>query len=204
MAQIDIKRIGRAKAEIAVVGTAPLIANRFSAKAKQMMLDAQQGRKVQRGHKDPEKCFQEARYKIDADRDGLPATAFKAAIVDAARHFDKVTMTELKQMIFVKGEEVDGEMLVQIEGPVSMREDAVRNATGVADLRYRPMYWPWKAVLSIIYVYNSVTFESLLALVDAAGIGGVGEWRPASKKSKTGMYGTFRLDETAEMKEIKL
>ena len=37
-------------------------------------------------------------------------------------------------------------------------------------------------------------FDQHAALVDAAGIGGVGEWRPTSPKSATGSYGTFRVD----------
>jgi hypothetical protein len=34
--------------------------------------------------------------------------------------------------------------------------------------------------------------ESVIAIVDAAGLGGVGEWRPS--KAKTGLYGTFEVD----------
>jgi len=35
---------------------------------------------------------------------------------------------------------------------------------------------------------------SILALADAAGVGGIGEWRPTSPKSATGSYGTFEVD----------
>ena len=34
---------------------------------------------------------------------------------------------------------------------------------------------------------------SVIALVDAAGMGGVGEWRPSAPKSATGSYGQFRV-----------
>lgn len=204
MAEIEIKRIGRAVAEIRVVGTAPLIINCFSEKAKQIMLDKQQGRKSVKEPRDPEKNFQAARYVMEGGSgDGVPAVSFKAAIVGAARHFDKsVSMAYLKQACFVIGE--GPEMLVRIDpGIPRMREDTVRNETGVADLRYRPEYWPWACILKVVYLPTSLSLESVIALVDAGGIGGVGEWRPASKKSATGMYGTFTVDDAYEIKETR-
>jgi hypothetical protein len=84
-----------------------------------------------------------------------------------------------------------------------MREDTVRNATGVADIRFRGEFWPWAAVLNVVYVPSMVDVTSILALIDAAGMGGVGEWRPASKESKTGQYGTWMVPEQ-DVKEIKL
>lgn len=135
---IAIKRIGRSEARITIDGTAPLIVNKFSAKARQMMLDKQMGKANVREAKNPEENFEAALYRLDDGRYGFPATGFKAAIVDAARYFkgSKVTMADLKQMIFVQGEGTD--LLVPIEAPEpKMREDTVRNATGVADTHRR-------------------------------------------------------------------
>src|ERR1022692_2347706 len=102
MAEIEIKRIGRAMAEVHLIGTAPLIINRFSEKARQQMLDKQQGKTSIKEPKDPEKLFQAARYVMEDGRDGVPAVSFKAAIVGAARHFGKdVAMAYLKQAVFV-------------------------------------------------------------------------------------------------------
>lgn len=203
MAEIQLQRIGRAMASVRIEGTAPLIVNKFSSKARQIMLDKQMGRTVQRQPKAPEELYQASLYPMSDDRYGFPAVAFKAAIVDGARYFkgSKITMTALKQMIFIRG---DGtEMLVPIEGTPKMREDTVRNATGVADIRFRGEFWPWSAVLSVVYVPSMVDVTSILALVDAAGMGGVGEWRPASKESKTGQYGTWTVPEQ-DVKEVRL
>lgn len=202
MAEIVIQRIGRSRAEIQVEGTAPYICNRFDEKAKQQMLDKQQGKKTVKEPKNVEAAYERSLYRLPNDRYGHPATAFKAAIVDAARYFDKITMEDLKRMILVDGE--GPEMLVEINGTPKMREDAVRNATGVADLRYRAEFWPWRATLQIIYVRNMFTLESLIALVDAAGIGGIGEWRPSSKKAKTGVYGTFRVVDEQNARVVDL
>jgi hypothetical protein len=123
-------------ARIRVEGTAPLIVNRFSEKQKLQLLGTQQGRAATREPKNPEQNFDAARYRIDGDTDGVPATAFKGSIVDAARYFKgnkNLTMTGLKQMIFVKGK--GSEILVPIVGVDKKHEDPVRNANGNADLR---------------------------------------------------------------------
>lgn len=194
MAEITIQRIGRSLASIRIEGTAPLIQNKFSEKARQMMEDKQQGRATIRESKVPEQLFEASMHRLPGDRYGVPATAFKAAIVDAARYFkgSKLTMTALKQAIFVKGEGSD--MLVELDTVApKMRTDPVRNATGVADIRYRAEFDPWAATLEVVYISSMFDVSSLVALVDAAGMGGVGEWRPSSKESKSGMYGTFQV-----------
>ena len=123
----------------------------------------------------------------------MPATAFKAAIVAGARHFDGVPMTLLKQALFVDGEGPD--QLVKLHaGEAQMREDMVRNETGVADIRYRPSFWPWAATLRVTYLSSVITKESVLALIDAGGNAGIGEWRPSSKKALNGAYGMFEVD----------
>jgi hypothetical protein len=214
-----LQRIGRAAVKIRVEGTAPLIVNKFSAKAMEMMLSKQMGQTVARQPKAPEQLFEDALYRMpfdpgqgDTDPDmvtryGFPAVAFKAAVVDAARYFkgSKITMTGLKQMIFVRGEGSD--LLVPVmdgDGNYAvprMRQDTVRNATGVADIRFRPEFSPWSVTIEVVFVPSQVDVNSVVALVDAAGMGGVGEWRPASKESKTGQYGTFLVPDQ-EVKQV--
>lgn len=200
---IEIRRIERARLKIRVAGTAPLIVHRFDEKAKGMMLDAMQGRKKAKEIRDPQADFERAMHRLDGDRYGFPATGFKAATVYAARYFGKsVSITLLKQALFVSGEGPD--MLVPLEtGEPKMREDIVRIGMGTTDLRYRPMFDPWGAVLDVTYLPSLLARDSVLALVEAGGMGGVGEWRPSSKSSATGVYGTYSIDETFEVQEIK-
>lgn len=217
--EFKLQRIGRAMATLKVVGSAPLIVNKFSAKAMEMMLAKQMGKAVPRQPKEPEQLFEDALYRMPFDpaldedpghvtRYGFPAVAFKAAIVDAARYFkgSKITMTGLKQQIFVKGEGSD--LLVPIlnedgtQAVPRMRQDTVRNATGVADIRFRPEFSPWTATISVVFVPSQLDLDSVVALVDASGMGGVGEWRPASKESKTGQYGTYEVPDQ-EVRQVK-
>lgn len=187
---LSLNRLQRNTAIIPIHGQTPLIPHKWSEKAKRMMLDKQQGKAVaKKAPKNPEQEAHEATYWLADGRPGMPATAFKAAIADAARHFDGLTMVMVKQSIFVVGEGAD--QLVPIEGELTMREDMPRNATGVADLRYRNQIFPWSAELEIEYVASSLTTGALLALVDAAGLGGVGDWRPSAPKSKSGTFGRW-------------
>jgi hypothetical protein len=193
MAEIKLERIERHEIEVPVEGVSPLIPHKWSEKALRMMREAQSGSKARPKHepKIPEAEAEAALYRLADGRPAMPATAFKAAMVGAARLFAGVTMTSLKAAIFVSGEGAD--QLVPIEGAMTMREDTPRNATGVVDLRYRYSFWPWSATLRVEYLTAMVDKESVLALVDAAGNGGVGDWRPSAPKSLTGTFGRFRV-----------
>jgi hypothetical protein len=183
--------------EVPVRGKTPLIVNRWSEKAKAMMLQAQQTTaRSKKDPKNPTELFEASRYRFPDGRDGFPATGFKASIVFAGRLFEGVTQVLLKQTIRVLGEGDD--QLVELtfdEDALTMREDTPRNANGVADLRYRAQYWPWSATLHVETIGGQLDRGSIVSLVDAAGIGGIGEWRPTAPKSATGSYGTFEVAE---------
>lgn len=193
---VSIRRLDRVVFEVPIRGTAPLIVNRWSEKAKAMMLEAQQTKaRAKKDPKDPVANFEASRYRMPDGSDGFPAPAFKAAIVHSARLFDGITQVMVKQTVTVIGEGTD--QLIPLEyGSVRMREDTPRNASGVADLRYRAEFWPWSALLRVRTIGGQFDLDSVFALVDAAGIGGVGEWRPTSPKSATGTYGTFEVVES--------
>lgn len=195
---VEIHRIEAQTVDVPIVGTTPLIMHRFSEKAKRQMLDAQQGRKTPKQPKDPEAEYLAAAYMTADGRYGFPSVAFKAATVGAARFYGKdVKMTELRQSVFTHGElSDDGQPLVVVEGEPEMREDVVRVGNGGTDLRYRPMFREWSAVLQITFVTAMLSLESLLSLVDAGGMGvGVGEWRPERK----GDFGCYKIDPSREV-----
>lgn len=193
MPEIRLEVVQREIIEVAIEGASPLIPHKWSEKALRMMREAQSGSKARPKHepKVPKDEAEAALYRLADGRPAMPATAFKAAMVGAARLFQGVTMTALKAAIFVHGEGTD--QLVAIEGEMSMREDTPRNATGVVDLRYRYSFWPWSAVLRVEFLTAMVDKESVIALVDAAGNGGVGDWRPSAPKSLTGTFGRFKV-----------
>jgi hypothetical protein len=190
-AQIQISRIDARTIDVPILGTTPLIMHRFSEKAKRQMLDNMQGRKSPKESKDPQAEFEAAAYRLADGGYGSPSTAFKKATIGGARFFAGVTMTALRQSMFFRGERGDdGQDMVRITGEPRMREDVVTVGRGT-DLRYRPEFPEWSAVLRVTYVVSMLTEGSVLSLIDAGGMGvGVGEWRP----EKGGTFGTFQID----------
>lgn len=190
---VSLTRIKREIAEIPIKGTAPLIVHRWNEKAKEMMLQAQQGKKVAKQPKDPQADYESSMYRFVDDGHGFPVMAFKAATVKGGgRLFGKsVKMTELRQLFtFIPdGIGVDGTQLARISGEPTMREDMVRVGMGTADIRYRAEYRDWSAILRIEFVPSVIDLDSVVALVDAGGTNGVGEWRP----EKSGSYGTYEV-----------
>jgi hypothetical protein len=190
---VDLKPLEWVEVSIPIVGVTPLIPHKWSDKAKEMMRGKQAGKPTtKKPPKDPEAEARDATYWIKKGKPGMPAPAFKAATADAARYFDKsVSMELLKRAIRIDGE--GPEQLVAIEGDLTMHEDTPRNAGGVVDLRYRNYVWPWNATLVVRFLSAVLTPGAVVALVDAGGAGGVGDWRPSSPKSKTGTYGCYRV-----------
>lgn len=189
---ISLERLEDAELRIDIEGLTPLIPHRWSEKSLRLMRDKQYGKAAAgREPKNPEEEAQASCYWLKKNVAGMPATAFKAATIDAARYFPSITMAELKGTIFVVGTGM--EQLVAIKGDPVMREDTPRNSNGGADLRYRFQFMPWSATLTIRFMPSQLTADSVVALVDAGGRGGVGDWRPNAPKSKTGTFGTYRL-----------
>jgi hypothetical protein len=197
---VAIDRIDLETMLVPIIGTTPLSCHRFSEKARRAMLDAMQGRKSVKDFKDPQAEYQRSLYRLKDDRPGFPVIAFKAATIGGARFYHGITMTSLRQSIFMRGEPGADGSLVPIIGEHVMREDCVRVARGGTDLRYRAEFPEWTAVLEVSYVTTALTGGSVLSLINAGGIGvGVGEWRP----EKHGDFGTYRIDDSRDVEVIR-
>ena len=172
--EIDVRFV-----DVTLIGDSPLIVHNWSKKAKEEML-LKQMKKATAGKqaKDPERDFYESLYWMDGmpenptpedlktARFGFPATAFKAAAVDAAYQqgvLDKKTTA--RGAFHLVGE------YVQIEGIPTMREDAVRvgGISKTADLRYRAEFKEWKATLHIRYNHNAISVEQILNMLNIGG-----------------------------------
>jgi hypothetical protein len=203
---VVLERIKDEEITVPIVGLTPLIPHQWAEKAKRLMREKQFSgagtTRPKREPKNPEEEAENAMYRLPDGRPGMPATAFKGAMVAACRFFDGIPMTEGRLMIYVRGEGPD--QLVPLRGTEQVREDMPRNATGVVDLRYRTALLagvqgiePWRANITIVYPPSLIAVQSVIALLDGAGRVGVGDWRPGSPKSNTGTFGTFRIDDEA-------
>ncbi len=81
-----------------------------------------------------------------------------------------------------------------------MREDVVKVGRGSTDLRYRPMFIEWSAMLRVTYITSVLTLDSVASLIGAGGMGmGIGEWRP----QRGGAYGTYEVDDSKRIKDVE-
>lgn len=190
--------------EVTIVGLSPLILNKWSKKARRMMPghpDKPQIADPKAPHNREEES-EAGVYRCPDGRPGIPAVSLKAAMVGAVRFFEGLTMVESKVLFHVVQECVDdeGTGLVPIEsGEALIREDMVRNANRSADLRYRKAWPDWRCTFRVRYIRGRISPRSLIALVDAAGRGGVGDWRPSAPQSATGTFGQFRVATVEDM-----
>jgi len=89
---------------------------------------------------------------------------------------------------------VDGIPLIKIVGDYARLDMAVRNATGVADIRIRPIWREWSTSLTVQYDADQFTVDDVTNLLRRVGMQvGIGEGRPDSRDSAGLGWGTFEI-----------
>jgi hypothetical protein len=203
--------------QFVIQGTAPLVIERFSKKAELMMKMAEgstaKGKKV-REARDYERDAEDARYRdMDDGWEGMNAAAFRSAMISACRLVGfKMTLAKLSVFVEADGmDSHDGLPLVRIYGKSRTFTAHTRNATGVVDIRARPQYAKWAAVLRIRYDRTQFTENDVANLIArVGGQVGIGAGRPDSKASAGCGWGLFeivpesRKQDVVKQFEIKL
>lgn len=191
-------------AKFKIIGTSPLVQNKFSQRAlEQMAADQAAGSKAKAKKRDPkdfDRCVLEATHYSSEGWAGIPATAFRTGLISTCRLLG-FPMTLAKLSIFVKADGYERDRfgvqpLVKITRGQPQRTDfAVRNATGVADIRPRPMWLEgWEAVPVIQFDADQFSLEDVTNLVARMGLQvGIGAGRHDSKDSAGMGWGTFAI-----------
>jgi hypothetical protein len=191
-----------------IVGTAPLVIERFSVKAELMAKMAEGGSAKNRRERKARDYNAEAeRAKhVSADGwEGFPAAALRKASISACRLVDfKMTLAKLSIFVLADGISVeDGIPLVRIYGTAEPVQHHTRNATGVVDVRSRPMYREWAARVRIQHDAGQFRREDVFNLLSRVGMQvGLCAGRPDSKASAGMGWGTFRIAEAGEVEAI--
>jgi hypothetical protein len=189
-------------AEFKIVGTAPYIQLRFSEKAINAMkakheAGSQANKKKAKEARDFDEDFRQAQHVSDCGFNGIPASAFRNAMISACRLVGfKMTLAKMSVFILPDGfDKVDGVPLIKIDGKPEPHLMHARNATGVCDLRVRAKFWPWSAMVKVQYDADQFSATDAANLMTRVGAQvGIGEGRPDSKMSAGMGWGTFRLD----------
>jgi len=186
---------------VKIIGDSPLMQCRFSAKAMQAMTDkmtgvTKPGTKA-RPNRNYDEDYKNAMHVSDEGWVGFPAASIRNACISACRLVG-FKMTIAKMTVFAMGDgldSVDGLPLIKIDGKPERTEMATRNATGVADIRVRPMWRKWSATVTIRFDADQFHLQDVLNLLDRAGQQvGIGEGRPDSKSSAGLGFGTFHVE----------
>jgi len=109
-------------------------------------------------------------------------------------------MTFAKLSVFVEPDgfdAADGTPLVRINGEPHIHEASVRNESGVADIRWRPMWDEgWSATVRVKWDEDQFSATDIMNLMLRAGLQvGIGEGRPDSPKSNGLGWGQFEVVE---------
>ena len=199
---VQIKPANIQQAVFKIKGTAPYVQARFSAKAMQAMKEKMlagstaKGKKV-REARNFDEDFEQAKHVSEQGWVGIPASSFRQAIISACRLVGfRMTLAKLSVFVAADGfDRVDGIPLIKLQAPEPERtEMAVRNATGVADIRVRPMWREWAAEVKVSYDADQFTLQDVTNLMQRVGMQvGIGEGRPDSRDSAGLGWGTFAL-----------
>lgn len=201
--QITIKAPAMRIAKFKLRGTAPYVQNAFPEKARELMRSKQAAGSVakkgsKREAKDFNLCYEQAQHVSREGWNGIPASAFRAALISACRLVGfKMTLAKLSVTVIADGfDRLDGTPLVKItKGKPEYVEHAVRNATGVADIRARPMWSEgWEAEPTIRWDSDQFTAPDVANLLMRVGMQvGIGEGRNDSKNSAGMGWGSFEV-----------
>lgn len=189
------------RARFTIIGTAPLVMCAFSEKARETIKrNHEEGSTAKNRKKREPRDFaadcEAALHRMEDGRIGFPASAFRASMIDACR-VAGFKMTLAKLSVFVEADGIDkvsGQPLVHIVGEYEQHVAAVRNQTGVTDLRSRPMFRTWQTDLRIVWDGDQFKQQDVANLLSRAGLQcGIGEGRPNSRESFGLGWGTFEI-----------
>lgn len=187
-----------------IVGNAPYMHARLSGKTQADLLakftkDEQKSTtKKPRKARNLKEDFEGAIHRSKEGWPGIPASAFRTGMISACRLVGfKMTFAKLSVFVPAQGyDKEDGLPLIRIHGKFDSNIMAVRNTTGVIDLRVRPIWEPgWWAEVEIRYdadQFNPVdVYNLMLRLGEQVGIG---EGRADSRNSAGIGFGSFDVE----------
>lgn len=186
--------------EVRIIGESPYVQHRFYKKAEiQATQEAGSTARSKKNRKarDFDDDYEQAKHRSAEGWLGIPASAIRNAMIAACRLVGyQMTKAKLSVFCLADGEGAeDGQGLVRIEGEPEQTVMYVRNQTGVVDLRARPMWRKWSAVVRLRYDADQFTANDVMNLLARAGMQvGIGEGRPGSKDSAGMGYGLFTVE----------
>lgn len=204
--EVVIKPPNIQRRKVKIIGTAPYVQLAFGAKVKNLLMEnmskpRDDKKKKKHAPRDYLDDYKNAFHTSDDGWHGIPAMAFRAAMIDSCRTVGfKMTHAKLAVFVIADGHDaVDGMPMVKINGKPKMVTHHVLNDNKKADIRVRAMWKKWSADLNLEYDADMFSLTDVVNLLSRAGRqAGIGEGRPMSKTSYGVGWGTFRVAEKDE------
>jgi hypothetical protein len=189
-----------------ITGTAPLMMEAFSEKASRMMRETQEAGSTARSkrvreRRDFDRDCEESLHRATEGWIGIPAGAFRSAMIDVCRLVG-FHMTKAKMAVFVLADGTDRVSSVPLlrlneQNGWTRRDFNVRNASGVADIRARPVWNEWSLTIRVRFDADQFTLADVANLIERAGMQiGVMGGRPFSRQSHGLGFGTFTVSQS--------
>lgn len=191
--EVDIMTVERGVLRVNIVGSTPLICNSMSAKARQeLLMPAKKKNAAERAASlkhEPVMEFNDSIYRLQEDDAptliGMPATAFKGSMRNAAVDIPGSTKAQIGRLTYVPGD------LIPVYGIPQLFSSVVRNSdmNKTPDVRTRAIIKHWAASFDVVFTKPLITEKAVSGLLAAAGImQGLGDWRPEKGKGDYGQY----------------
>lgn len=191
--EVYIAKVNRETADFCIVGTAPLICNRMSQKARQDLL-LPKGKKTAAEKASSLKHNPLDEYRaspyIDTRDDGPTriqalSSMFKKACMTAALDLPGAKKAQIGRLLYVVGDRVAVYGVPQLMMSVTRSADINKTP----DIRTRAILPRWAVRITVSFVSPIIRLQSVVNLLAAGGItAGVGDWRV---EKGSGSYGTF-------------
>lgn len=187
------------RAVFKIKGIAPFVQSRFA--SRQIIMDrmaegSTAKSKKDRKPRDFDEDYKKAMYISTDGWNGIHAASFRNAMISACRLVG-FRMTLAKLSVFVEADgfsKEEGTPLVKIIGKPERMDAAVRNSTGVMDIRSRPMWREWSAQVRVRFDADQFTLQDVTNLMSRVGMQvGIGEGRPDSRESAGMGWGLFEI-----------
>lgn len=192
--EIFVTKVEQTELTFFILGTAPLICNRMSEKARMELL-LPKGRmtaadKASNLKHNPLAEYRASPYTNSADdaptRLQLLSSMFKKSMMTAALDLPGAKKAQIGRLVYVVGDRVD--LYGKPELMMAVTRSADMNRT--PDIRSRAILREWACVITVKFITPIIRETSIANLLVGAGVtAGVGDYRV----EKGGSYGTFEI-----------
>jgi len=184
---VTIQNINIVTSKFKIVGTSPLLIDKFPEDTKREIEEKQTGKsQVKKKLRVIDKEIEQAIHRLPDGKVGFPASGFKSGLIESTSFVgDKSFSKKL-----LKGIQIVNDVNGLI--PIEYKKQDICIHSIQSNTKHTPQFHDWSCVLAIQFDRNNISQEDLATLINYAGFYyGVGIWSPRCKSG--GKYGMYKL-----------